>query len=296
MLMKQNQKHRASAHHPGLDRRLAAYAAAAGALGAGMATEAQAIIVYDGTVRPFGINGSVPIDFNRDLQTDFELDHDRVDLNGTLLDYLQIDKNDINGAANPLDFDPITGGMAATFPPQASTPNDANEAAYVISGQQGSYPAALTAGTLIGPGSTFDFQEGNNFQGGGKWIRANRLLDEDATQIDQVLGGRPASGVQVPFDGPNFDGLAGQVRYLGLKMDLNNASATSAGPFNYGWVGVRIDNESDATGAVVGFGYETVPGMPIRAGQVPEPSSILIALMCGVLVCSRYVWKRVLGR
>ena len=187
--------------------------------------------------------------------------------------------------------------MAATFAPGTTTPNDANEAAYVIgSNPQGSYPAALVAGTPIGPASTFDYQEGNNFQGGGKWIRANRLLDEDATQIDQALGGRPASGVQVPSSGPNFDGLAGQVRYLGLKMDLNNAAPSGAGPFNYGWVGVRIDNEADATGAVVGWGYETVAGMPIGAGQVPEPGSILIALMGSALVCSRYVWKRVLGR
>ena len=41
------------------------------------------------------------------------------------------------------------------------------------------------------------------FQGSGKWIRANRLIDEDATQIDQILGGQPPSGVQVPFSGPN---------------------------------------------------------------------------------------------
>jgi hypothetical protein len=293
--MKRDSERRAAANRPALDGRLAAYAAAAGALG--VASEAQAIVVYDTTVRPFGVNGAVPLDFNRDGQTDFEIDHDRVNANGTLLDYLQIDKNDINGETNPLDFDPINNGMAVTFAPGSTTPNDANEAAYVIGANpQGSYPAALLAGTPIGPSSTFDYQEGNNFQGGGKWIRANRLLDEDATQIDQALGGRPASGVQVPLNGPNFDGLAGQVRYLGLKMDLNNAAATGAGPFNYGWVGIRIDNETDATGAVVGWGYETVPGMPIGAGQVPEPGSILMALLGSVLVCSRYVWKRVLGR
>ncbi|HEX7778597.1 MAG TPA: PEP-CTERM sorting domain-containing protein, partial [Vicinamibacterales bacterium] len=262
------------------------------------ASEAQAVIVYNTTVQPFGINGTVPIDFNSDGQTDFELDHDRVDLNGTLLDYLQIDKNDINGETNPLAFDPgpDTVFAATPFLNGVSPRNDANEAAYVINGPQGSYPAALTAGTPIGPASAFDFQEGSNFQGSGKDIRANRLLDEDATQIDQVLGGQPASGVQVPFNGPNFDGLAGAVRYLGLKMDLNNAAPTAAGPFNYGWIGVRITNEADATGEVVGWGYETVPGQPIGAGQVPEPSSIILGLMGGALVCSRYVWKRIIGR
>jgi hypothetical protein len=155
----------------------------------------------------------------------------------------------------------------------ATPRNDADVAAYVIAGPQGSYPAALTAGTQIGPASTFDFQESANFQSGGKDIRANRLIDEDATQIDQVLGGQPASGVQVPFSGPNFTGLGGEVRYLGLKMDLNNTDQ-----FTYGWVGIRIDNEADATGAVVGYAYETTPNTPIAAGAVPEPSSLLMTI------------------
>jgi hypothetical protein len=54
-------------------------------------------------------------------------------------------------------------------------------------------------------------------------------------------------------------------------MKLNGSAQA-----NYGWIGVRIDNEADATGAVVGYGYETT-GLPILAGQVPEPGSMLIA-------------------
>jgi hypothetical protein len=241
-------------------------------------------------VQPFGVNGVVSIDFNSDTQIDFQIDHDRVDLTpqgGPIVDYLQIDKNDINGESNPLAFDPIAGNQAATFPPGATTPNDANESAYVIGGPQGSYPAALTSGTLIGPASTFDWQEGDNFQGGGKDIRANRLIDEDATQIDQVLGGQPASGVQVPFNGPNFLGLGGNVSYLGLKMDLNNQNV-----FNYGWIGIRITNEADATGEVVGWGYETTPGLPISAGEVPEPTT-LTALIGGAALLASFVFRRV---
>lgn len=287
--MRRTRNQLAGVSRRGLDSRLGAYLAAAGALGA--ASEAQAVVVYNTTTQPFGINGEVNIDFNSDGQIDFQIDHDRVNLNGVDLDYLQIDKNDVNGAANPLDFDPIAGFQAATFPPGATVPNDANESAYVIDPNvQGSYPAALTLGTPIGPASAFDWQESNSFQGSGKWIRANRLIDEDATQIDQVLGGQPLSGVQIPFNGPNFVGLGGEVRYLGLKMDLNNTNQ-----FKYGWVGLRITNEADATGEVVGWGYETSGG-PIRAGQVPEPGSILIALLGGGLLCSRYVWKRILGR
>jgi hypothetical protein len=286
--MKLNHDQRAAARRSGFDARLAAYLASAGAVGTALAPEADAIIVGNSVTHPFNVNGAVDIDFNKDGQLDFQIDHDRVDLNGTLLDYLQIDKNDINGATNPLDFDPIAGNQAATFPPGMTIPNDANESAYVINpNMQGSYPAALTLGTPIGPASSFDFQESNNFLSGGKWIRANRLVDEDATQIDQALGGRPASGVQVPFNGPNFVGLGDQVRYLGLKMDLNNTNQ-----FNYGWVGVRITNQADATGEVVGWAYETVPGMPIAAGAVPEPSTVLTALLGMIVIVAGYFRRR----
>lgn len=275
-----------------LDRRLAAYLSAAGAIGVTMATDAHAIVVGNTTVQPFGINGEVNLDFNQDGQTDFQIDHDRVNLNGVNLDYLQIDKNDINGASNPLAFDPGPDCCFAATPfSDGITPrNDANEAAYVITGPQGSYPAALTAGTPIGPASTFDFQEGNNFQGGGKWIRANRLIDEDATQIDQVLGGRSPSGVYLPTNGPNFVGLGGEVRYVGLKMDLNDTSQ-----FNYGWVGIRITNEADATGEVVGYAYETVPGVSVSAGAVPEPSSIITALFGAFALIGCFMRRR-MGR
>jgi hypothetical protein len=274
-----------------LDARLAAYLASAGALGTAVASEAEAVVVGNTTVQPFGVNGVVSIDFNMDGQIDFQVDHDRVDLTnmgGGVLDYLQIDKNDINGETNPLPFDPIAGGQAATFPPNMTTPNDANESAYVINpNMQGSYPAALTFGTPIGPTSSFDWQESNNFQSGGKWIRANRLMDEDATTIDQVLGGRPATGVQVPFNGPNFDALGGDVRYLGLKMDLNNTNL-----INYGWVGVRITNEADATGEVVGWAYQTAPGVPILAGAIPEPSTMLAALFGGATLVGCFLGRR----
>jgi hypothetical protein len=240
----------------GMEVRLAAYFAAAGGV-ALLSSDAEGAIVGNTAVQPFGVNQEVGIDFNGDGQIDFQIDHDRYNLNGSNLDYLQIDKNDVSSAADPL---PINGD--ATFAPGIGPANDPWEAAYMINGPQGSYPAALTSGTLIGPGQTFDFQEGTNFLGGGKTIRANRLIDEDQTQIDQAVGGLTADQVVVPTDGPNFLGLGGEVRYLGLKMDLNNTDQ-----FNYGWIGIRIDNEADATGAVVGYGYETEPGVEIMAGD-----------------------------
>ena len=274
-----------------LEGRLTAYLAAAGAVTAAVASEAQAVVVGNNTVQPFGVNGFVNIDFNQDGQTDFQIDHDRVTLpsGGPTLDYLQVDKNDINGESNPLAFDPGPGCcfQATPFSDGVTARNDANNSAYAISGGQGSYPAALSLGTTVGPATTFDWQGGDNFQSGGKWIRANRLIDEDATQIDQVLGGRPTSGVYVPTNGPNFVGLGGEVKYLGLQMELNNS-----GSLNYGWVGLRITNEADATGEVVGYAYETVPGVGIAAGNVPEPSSLLTALLGGAMFFG-FLWKRV---
>ncbi len=289
--MKIQRKANTSTLSRSLDGRLAAYLTAAGAVTAAMASEAQAVVVGNTTVQPFGVNGVVNIDFNTDGQTDFQIDHDRVTLpgGGPTLDYLQVDKNDINGESNPLAFDPVTGFQAATFTDGASARNNANNAGYVIGGPQGSYPAALAAGTPIGPLSTFDWQESNNFQGSGKWIRANRLIDEDATQIDQVLGGQPASGVQVPFNGPNFVGLTStDVRYLGVKMDLN-----SSGLINYGWIGLRITNAADATGEVVGYAYETLPNVPISAGDVPEPTTLISALIGGAAILGGFVSRRV---
>jgi hypothetical protein len=216
-------------------------------------------------------------------------------LNGTNLDYLQIDKNDINSETNPLAFDPGPNCcfQATPFSDGATTRNDANNAGYAITGPQGSYPAALTLGSTIGPTTTFDFQENDNFQSSGKWIRANRLIDEDATQIDQVLGGQPPSGVYLPTNGPNFLGLSGQVGYLGLRMDLNNSSANNvASEFNFGWIGLRITNEADATGEVVGYAYETTPGTHIAAGNVPEPSALFTAIFAGAALVG-FLWKRV---
>src|SRR3954454_1642860 len=83
-----------------LNRKLGAYLAAAGTLAA--ASESKAIVVGNNTVQPFGINGAVNIDFNQDGQTDFQIDHDRIDLTsqgGPVVDFLQADKNDINGAS-----------------------------------------------------------------------------------------------------------------------------------------------------------------------------------------------------
>jgi hypothetical protein len=278
-----------------LDGKLATYLAAGGVVGTFLATEASAAVVANNSVQPFGINGAVNIDFNSDGQTDFKIFQNRVNLNGNNLDFLQVDKNDINNAANPLPFDPGPACcfQATPFSDGATARNNANDSAYVVSPNVdhpnglGSYPSALTLGTPIGPSSLFDWQEGNNFNSTGKWIRANRLIDEDHGQIDEVLGGQPASGIQLPYNGPNFTGLSSSdVRYLGVKMNLNNTGA-----INYGWIGIQITNEADATGNVVGWAYQTTPGMAIEAG-VPEPSSAILGAIGGAFLTGGLLVRR----
>jgi hypothetical protein len=256
----------------------------AGAIGTTVAPEASAIIVGDSTVRPFGINEAVPIDFNRDGQIDLEIDHDRVDLgNGKVVDYLQLDKNDINGASlgeSLLPIDPF-----ANFPLNGTHPNGKGKHSqlYVTPTANASdYPAALIAGALIGPDLPFCFQEGGKIR-----TRANRLIDEDAGQVDMLFGGLTSAEVMPPTNGPNFLGLAGETRYLGVQMYLNDQSFVPA----YGWIGVRITNEADATGEVVGWAYET-SGLPIRAGQIPEPGTVFNAIIGAAIIIGYGLFRR----
>jgi hypothetical protein len=262
-----------------LDRKLASYLAASASIGAAMASDAKAIVISNNDVQNVGINGFASIDFNSDGQTDYQVDHDRVDLTpqgGPVVDYLQIDKNDINGEANPLAFDPGPGTNFAATPFQdgATARNDATHAFYLVdnapdlAGSFIQYPTALLAGAEIGANQGFDFQEGDNVFGSHKIGRLNRLIDEDHGQVDILLGGKTADDIVTPTNSPQFVGVANQVRYLGVRMDLNNASANNTpSEFTYGWIGVKVTNEADATGQVVGWGYETQPGVSILAGD-----------------------------
>ena len=235
------------------------------------------------------------IDFNGDGQLEWQIDHDRVNLNGTLLDYLQIDKNDINSETNPLPVDPLVDLAYQNFPLNGTNRN--NDAA-VLSftndlNDLGGYAVALKAGVEIGgsadnptgsfvPGTNWDWQEGSNFLGGGTYIRANRLIDEDMGQIDTNAGRAVTvpNGPQPEFpDLEDFIGLNGEVRYLGVRVDLNDAAfpgLNNGGDPNfhqqnwYGWIGIRITNEADATGEVVGWGYETEMGKSILAGATGQ--------------------------
>ena len=253
---------------PGIGR-LASYLAATAGAGSVFTSQAHAVVVSNSSVQPFGINQEVNIDFNNDGQIDFQIDHDRVNLNGVDLDYLQLDKNDVSSAENPYPIDNFV-----VFPTNDTPPNsDHGYATDAGPGELGYYPSALMAGDEIGPTThVWDFQEGDNFLDQDFIIRANRLIDEDATQIDSANPNPPAGKTPfVPFGSPGWIGLGGETRYLGVRIDLNDEAQAgiNSDPLDhwYGWIGLRITNEADATGEVVGWGYETELGMPIMASE-----------------------------
>jgi hypothetical protein len=260
---------KASNHSFSLDRKLASYLAASASIGAVIASDAKAVVVSNSRVQSFGINGSVNIDFNYDGQVDYQIDHDRFNVNGTDLDFLQIDKNDVSSPANPYAINPI-----ASFPLNGTQAN--GDDYYMASGTAGTlgfYPKALAFGDEIGPNATnWDFQETDGFGPGQNGIiHANRLIDEDATQIDAANPNPPANKVPVlPNGTPGWVGLGGQTKYLGLKVDLNDSGAFGLNPGGtnvyYGWIGVKITNEADATGQVVGYGFESQLNVPLTAG------------------------------
>ena len=250
-----------------LDRKLASYLAASASIGAVIAADAKAIVISNNNIQNVGINGVANIDFNSDGQTDFQIDHDRVDLGGgNIVDYLQLDKNDVNGASPGENLFPTD--FAQTFPTNGSVGNDNANFGYLVAAPATSdstvrYPEALLAGAEIGPTASFDFQEGDNVFSSMKTGRMNRLIDEDHGQADVALNGKTPEQIVTPANSPQFTGVENQTRYLGVKMELNNTGDTN---INYGWIGIKVTNEADATGQVVGWGYETQPGTSILAG------------------------------
>lgn len=155
-----------------------------------------------------------------------------------------------SGSTNNIDFD--HNGTEEyqlgnrTGPNRVSLLKDSNALssnAYAIT-TANAQPAALTAGTLIGPaltyGTTYDADLANQGTGAGNFT---------------------------------VDNVTGNPQYLGLKFQL-----ASGGPTYYGWAGVDITNATDLSGVVTGYAYDD-SGNAIAAGAVPEPTGLaLLAL------------------
>jgi hypothetical protein len=194
-----------------LDRKLKAYTAAAAAAAAvGVAGESTDAATVASPGFTFGIGSTNNINFDNSGNEEYVLGH------RTGPNRVQLLKDDQTIDAN----------------------------AYVFNASN-NQPDALTAGTLIGPSSSFN----NSY---------------DATLANQGDG----TG--------NFlvDDIDGNPQYLGLRFQL-----ADGGPQHYGWVGVDITSATDLTGRVTGFAYEDTPDTAINAGVVPEPAGLaLLAL------------------
>jgi hypothetical protein len=51
-------------------------------------------------------------------------------------------------------------------------------------------------------------------------------------------------------------------------------------------------NSGEATGEVVGYGYQTTPGLPITAGEVPEPTTVLMTLVGAASLLIGFMFRR----
>ena len=199
----------------GLDGKLAAYLAAAGAVGSVLASEARSSDCLQQHRSAVRHQRRSQHRLQQRRADRLQIDHDRVNLSGTDLDYLQIDKNDASSAAESAADPDIS---SAHFRPGSTAANEPRVNAQVCDVRSGtrSLSVGADAGHADRPGLVLDFQEGDNFRRSvASIIRVNRLIDEDAGQIDTAAGGCLAYS---PLPGsPNFVGLGGAVRYLGVQ-------------------------------------------------------------------------------
>lgn len=215
-----------------LDRKLMAYAAGVVAAGLAGVESADAAIISDSTPRPFGVDGTVDLNFNGAGANEFSIGHERT-------------PDDNDGTDRVI----------------LKAPNNGSDAlqGYVV-GDNG-HPAALTAGSLIGPDQVYDAAFNGN--------TGNHLVNEDVEPNDDIRD-------DVVFGNFTADDVVGNTQYAGVRFQLE-----SGGPFHYGWIGIDITDDQDLTGVVTGFGYQDTPETPIEAGAVPEPSTGLALLAFG---------------
>jgi len=67
-----------------------------------------------------------------------------------------------------------------------------------------------------------------------------------------------------------FDNLSG---YIGVALQDTNTLAQYFGWINYTGTTDVVNGATIGTGQITGFAFETIPGQPITAGAIPEPST-----------------------
>lgn len=97
------------------------------------------------------------------------------------------------------------------------------------------------------------------------WYGSDPFFSNIITCLDGSAGYTCIGRFLIPGE---FPPIMGQRAYIGVEFDIDGAT-------HYGWIDISVANL--APGAVIyGWGYETTPGLPILAGAVPEPSTILL--------------------
>ena len=76
--------------------------------------------------------------------------------------------------------------------------------------------------------------------------------------------------------------FVGETAYMGVQFDID-------GQTHYGWM--HLYNRGTAS-EVFGLAYNTVPGQPILAGQVPEPGTVVFFIFGTGLLCLKRVVVR----
>jgi hypothetical protein len=193
-----------------LHKRVNMYALAGSAAGVGvlaLAHPAEAKIVYTHANVTIGDGGVFhhPIDLNHDGINDFSFSY------------------------------PGTGGGPHSGALMVRSPGEGNKVVLRTTGTQHQqfYPAALSAGLLIGPKLRFEF---------GK---------------QQVMAEWESNSVHTS----RGNWINAKNRYLGLEFVIK-------GKIHYGWARLSVNlSFDDVHGTLTGFAYETIPNKPIIAGK-----------------------------
>lgn len=120
---------------------------------------------------------------------------------------------------------------------------------------QGPYQGAFVPFT---PGRVVGFTDGLSY--------ASVLSEGDVIDADTTSGGPFQASLAFGAGNPNAEFNDVEGGFLGLAFAIGS-------DVHFGWVRVDIDN-ANAVFNVVDFAYESVAGVGITAGAIPEPSTL----------------------
>ena len=79
------------------------------------------------------------------------------------------------------------------------------------------------------------------------------------------------------YNGMGNGPFAGQRAYMGVEFER-------AGATHYGWLLLQVSGEYEAVAAIESWAWETRPGVAILAGAVPEPSTLALLSLNGIVI------------